>query len=238
MSSQPEISQVVRSAQAAEEADEHYDPFKDPKRRPTKSKDPAWKYAFWPDLNKRLLPQCNLCGKQITSGPCRMKKHLAGRFTIVSMCSKTTPEIRKEMHDYLRTHSFRFKNLDGDEGGDEGGEEGAEQEKGEASSKASNSNTSKKRKSEGTTHLAAPVGKKQGKSIEDQIQNTPEEVVAERHMSKGTQKTMKDYNKKTKEQKYYVDDHVADFLYENCLTQYCQFKELGDSTGIYRAVWL
>ena len=93
MSSQPEIAQVVRSGQAAEEADEHYDPFKDPKRRPTKSKDPAWKYAFWPDLNKRLLLQCNLCAEQITSGPCRMKKHLAGGFTIVSMCTKTTPEI-------------------------------------------------------------------------------------------------------------------------------------------------
>ncbi|KAM3389449.1 hypothetical protein ACQJBY_011533 [Aegilops geniculata] len=219
MSSQPEISQVVRSAQAAEEADEHYDPFKDPKRRPAKSKDPAWKYAFWPDLNRRLLLQCNLCGKQITSGPCRMKKHLAGGFTIVSMCTKTTLEIRKEMHDYLRTHSFRFKNLDGDEGGEEDGEEGAEQEKCAASSRASNSNSnaSTKRKSEGTTHLATTVAKKQGKSIADQIRKTPEEVVAERHMLKGTQKTMKDYSKKTKEQKDEVDGHVADFLYENCL---------------------
>ena len=117
MSSQPEISQVVRSAQAAEEADEHYDPFKDPKRRPTKSKDPTWKYAFWPDLNKRLLLQCNLCGKQITSGPCRTKKHLAGGFTILSMCTKSIPKIQKEMHDYLRTNSYTFKNLDGDEGG-------------------------------------------------------------------------------------------------------------------------
>ena len=119
------------------------------------------------------------------------------------------------------------------------GEEGAEQEKCEASSKASssNSNASRKRKSKGTTHLASTVAKKQGDSIANQIQKTPEEVVAERNMSKGTQKTMKDYNKKTKEQKDDVDGHVADFLYENCLTQYCQFKELGDSIGIYRAVW-
>ena len=29
--------------------------------------------------------------------------------------------------------------------------------------------------------------------------------------------TMKDYIQKTKEQKDVVDDHVADFLYENCL---------------------
>ena len=79
--------------------------------------------------------------------------------------------------------------------------------------------------------------KKQGKFISDQIQKTPKEVVAEGRMSKGTQKTMKDYNKKITEQEDVVDDHVADFLYENCLTQYCQFKELGDSIGIYRAVW-
>ena len=32
--SQPEIAQVVRSAQAVAEADEQYDPFKDPKSRP------------------------------------------------------------------------------------------------------------------------------------------------------------------------------------------------------------
>ena len=100
-----------------------------------------------------------------------MKKHLARGFTIVSMCTKKTPEIRKEMHDYLRPHSFRFKNLDGDEGGEEDGEEGAEQEKCEASSKASssNSNASRKRKSKGTTHLASTVAKKQGDSIANQI---------------------------------------------------------------------
>ncbi|SPT19209.1 unnamed protein product [Triticum aestivum] len=148
-----------------------------------------------------------------------MKKHLAGGFTIVSMCTKTTPAIRKEMHNYLKTHSFHFKNLEGDEGGEEDGEEGAEQENCAGSSRASNSNSnaSTKRKSEGSSHLAATVAKKQAKSIAYQIRKTPEKVVAERHMSKGTQKTMKDYNKKTKEQKDDVDGHVADFLYENCL---------------------
>jgi hypothetical protein len=44
--SAPQISQVVVSAQTAAENAEHYDPSKDPKRRPTKSKDPGWKYAF------------------------------------------------------------------------------------------------------------------------------------------------------------------------------------------------
>jgi hypothetical protein len=42
--SPPEISQVIVSTQTAAENDEQYDPSKDPKRKPTKSKDPGWKY--------------------------------------------------------------------------------------------------------------------------------------------------------------------------------------------------
>jgi hypothetical protein len=50
----PEISRVIRSDQAEAEAAEGYDPFKDPNRRPRRSKDPAWKYAFMCDLEDRL----------------------------------------------------------------------------------------------------------------------------------------------------------------------------------------
>jgi hypothetical protein len=35
-------------------SEQHYDPAKDPKRK-VKSKDPAWKYCYWPDLNKKML---------------------------------------------------------------------------------------------------------------------------------------------------------------------------------------
>uniref|UniRef100_A0A453CLC5 BED-type domain-containing protein n=1 Tax=Aegilops tauschii subsp. strangulata TaxID=200361 RepID=A0A453CLC5_AEGTS len=34
----------------------------DPRRRAT-SDDPAWKYGFWPDLERKDLLQCTLCGK-------------------------------------------------------------------------------------------------------------------------------------------------------------------------------
>jgi hypothetical protein len=81
--SAPQISQVVVSAQTAAENAEHYDPSKDPKRRPTKSKDPGWKYAFWPDLEDKFKLQCILCGKVVPSGVSRFKKHLAGGFPIV-----------------------------------------------------------------------------------------------------------------------------------------------------------
>ncbi|KAK1685989.1 hypothetical protein QYE76_046837 [Lolium multiflorum] len=229
----PEISQVIRSGQAEAEAAEGYDPFKDPNRRPRRSKDPAWKYAFMCDLEDRLQLQCNLCGKKVGSGVNRMKKHLAGGFTIVTMCPKTTTAIQKEMHDYLKSNTFTFKNVEGGEGeAEQGCEEDVEEiaagdfHAGATSSRASNcsntntntnTNNSGKRKSDGSAHVANTAAKKQGKSIADEIRKTPEEVVAERHMSKGSQLTMKQFIKKTKEQKAIVDDHVANFLYENCL---------------------
>jgi hypothetical protein len=46
---------VLDMADQGESASEqHYDPAKDPKRK-VKSKDPAWKYCYWPDLNKKML---------------------------------------------------------------------------------------------------------------------------------------------------------------------------------------
>ncbi|CAM8982084.1 unnamed protein product [Rhodiola kirilowii] len=47
-----------------EMAEQDYDPSKDPKRKPTKSPDPGWKYGFWPDLNKKDMTECFLCQKK------------------------------------------------------------------------------------------------------------------------------------------------------------------------------
>ncbi|XP_066391968.1 uncharacterized protein [Miscanthus floridulus] len=44
---------------------------------------------------------------------------------------------------------------------------------------------------------------------------SPEEVVVERHKSKQSQPTLEQCTKKNKEAKVIVDDHVADFFYEN-----------------------
>jgi len=46
---------------------------------------------------------------------------------------------------------------------------------------------------------------------------TPEEVVVERHRSKTSQPTLEHYTEKDKEAKQVVDDHVADFFYENAI---------------------
>ncbi|KAM3336297.1 hypothetical protein ACQJBY_030343 [Aegilops geniculata] len=98
MSTTPEISQTVCSAAALAQAVEDYDPSKDPGRKPTRTMDPAWKYAFWPDLQDKLTIQCVLCGKNVSSGVLRMKKHLGGGYKVVLMCLKATDGIRKEMH--------------------------------------------------------------------------------------------------------------------------------------------
>ncbi|SPT18478.1 unnamed protein product [Triticum aestivum] len=94
MSTTPEISQTACSAATSAQAAEDYDPSKDPARKPTRTNDPTWKYAFWPDLQDKLSIQCVLCGKNVSSG-----------YTVVLMCLKATDEIRKEMHLYMKTNS-------------------------------------------------------------------------------------------------------------------------------------
>ncbi|XP_066323230.1 uncharacterized protein [Miscanthus floridulus] len=53
------------------------------------------------------------------------------------------------------------------------------------------------------------------KSVSAMLRRTPEEVVAERHKSKTSQPTIEQCTKKDKEAKQIIDDHVADFFYEN-----------------------
>jgi hypothetical protein len=59
-----------------------------------------------------------------------------------------------------------------------------------------------------------PQTQKYSKSVSALLCKSPEEVVAERHKSKMSQPTL-EYSTKSKEAKEIVDDHVADFFYEN-----------------------
>jgi hypothetical protein len=81
-----------------------YDPTKDPKRK-AKSNDPAWNYCYWPDLNKKDVVKCILCGKIVHSGVRRLKQHLVGSHGDVAKCPKTTSAISKEMSDYLKKNA-------------------------------------------------------------------------------------------------------------------------------------
>lgn len=215
-----ETSPMGESAAAA--AVEPYDPSKDPKRRATKSKDPAWKYSFWPVIEKKDLLQCMLCDKKVYAGVARMKRHLGGGFSDVENCPKATPEIRKEMHDYIKANTKKFKSmeLDLDEGGDtEGGgrDGGGEDELQQGSSRGSVDSAFLKRKEPMPSfHMTAPP-QKHSKSVVDMLRKTPEEVVSERHSSGYSQPAIEQFTKRSKEQKQIVDDHVADFLYENCI---------------------
>jgi hypothetical protein len=47
-------------------------------KRKAKSKDPGWKYGWWPDPTKKDFVQCIFCKKVVPSGICRFKQHLAG----------------------------------------------------------------------------------------------------------------------------------------------------------------
>jgi len=54
-----------------------------------------------------------------------------------------------------------------------------------------------------------------GVTVSSMLCKSPEIVVVERHKSKQSQPTLEQCTKKNKEAKVIVDDHVADFFYEN-----------------------
>ena len=78
----------------------------DPRRRAT-SDDPAWKYGFWPDLERKDLLQCTLCGKIVHAGVRRLKQHLSWGCSDADMCPEASMEIRIEMHNSLNTRKFK-----------------------------------------------------------------------------------------------------------------------------------
>ncbi|XP_039840065.1 uncharacterized protein LOC120699998 [Panicum virgatum] len=62
-----------------------------------------------------------------------------------------------------------------------------------------------------------PQTQKYSKSISSILCDTPEEVVAKRHKYGTSQPTLEHCTKKSKEAKEIVDEHVADFFYENAI---------------------
>ena len=95
----------VGQPQGESASEQQYDPAKDPKHK-AKSKDPAWKYCYWPDLNKKDVVKCILCGKVVHAGVRRLKQHLVGGYGEVAKCPKTTLAISKEMHEYLKNNEW------------------------------------------------------------------------------------------------------------------------------------
>ncbi|XP_031116598.1 uncharacterized protein LOC116020254 [Ipomoea triloba] len=190
-----------------------YDSSKDPKRK-ANSKDPGWKYGFWPDLSRKDLIQCNLCGREITQGIKRLKQHLAKGYGDVVACRNTTTKIMKEMRDYILKNSRNkpFTLVDNDDAND--GDEGPQDVSLEGTQPSSHnsvshlsSGTSSKRKQAALRFSQPP-----SKSIAAMVRKTPEEIVDERH-SKSYQKTLEECTK-SKEEKDRVAMHVAYYFYD------------------------
>ncbi|XP_044404581.1 uncharacterized protein [Triticum aestivum] len=76
-------------------------------RRRARSDDPAWKYGFWPDLERKDLLQCTLCGKIIHAGVKRLKQHLSGGSSDADKCPEASMEIRIEMRNSLNSGKFK-----------------------------------------------------------------------------------------------------------------------------------
>ncbi|KAL6552858.1 hypothetical protein OROHE_008222 [Orobanche hederae] len=89
---------------------------KDPERR-AKSNDPGWKFAVCPDLNRKDVVKCLLCGNENHGGINRFKQHLIGGFPDIVKCPKTTKEIAKEMNDYVQSKKKSIKTVQMEEDG-------------------------------------------------------------------------------------------------------------------------
>ncbi|KAJ4979567.1 hypothetical protein NE237_010347 [Protea cynaroides] len=82
------------------------DPSIDPARK-AKSKDPGWKYGYWPNLANKAVVRCSLCGRDCNQGIKRLKQHLAGGYGDIAKCTKVSVEISKEMRDFIMKNKKR-----------------------------------------------------------------------------------------------------------------------------------
>ncbi|KAL6508662.1 hypothetical protein OROGR_023373 [Orobanche gracilis] len=189
------------------ESNDAYDPAKDPKWK-AKSGDVGWRYGFWPDLTNRDVVQCILCSKLMHSRVRRLKQHLAGGFSDVAMCTKTTPTIIKEMKDYIQKNAKKSVPLDDDLDDDDDNEDDKVHETAGSNTLISSKTTAKRKKMSFIVPQSKPT-----KTIASMIRKSPEEVIEERHSKSPSQTTLEN-STKSEEEKDRVKMHIANFFYE------------------------
>lgn len=82
-------------------------------RQKAKSTDPGWNYGSYAYPGKSINAiKCHLCGKISEGGIYRHKQHLTQAGGNVTPCSKVTPEIRKEIEDYMESQTSKKKRFD------------------------------------------------------------------------------------------------------------------------------
>ncbi|XP_042488693.1 uncharacterized protein LOC122068842 [Macadamia integrifolia] len=181
-----------------------YDPSKDPTRK-AKSKDPGWKYGYWPDLNDKNLVRCTLCGKDAKGGIKRLKQHLIGGYGDISKCPKTTAAIAREMHEAIMRNQKRKPDVfDEDYSVDhQQGEDLAE----EIESGGQLQSASKRNKA----NVITPTVVKS--PIDSYLRRTPKEIVGERR-SKGSIQTTIQSSLRSNADKKKTNAYVAKWFYE------------------------
>lgn len=207
-----DVSSLVAKA-LAELPPELAEQAQDPKRH-ARSKDPGWKYGFWPNEAKKEMVQCIFCLKVVPAGIKRFKQHLAGGYGDTEKCPKAPAIVRREMHEYL-VKNARVQVMaveDNEESKD--GEEGEVQKRAPVPSSGTKVKEAK-RKAMAQASIASFTQKEYKKSVSSMLCKSPEEIVEQRHKSSSSQTTLEHCTKKSKEAKQIVDDHVADFFYEN-----------------------
>ena len=209
-------------------ANGEYDPKIDPARKPRRSTDPGWKYAYWPDLENKDKVECLLCGDDFRAGIKRLKQHLAGGYGDAKLCPKSTSELRKEMTAYIESNKRKRPIYLGEEEEEvvevaaNGSAAVHENEASVVESQASkvqpkpSSGTAAKRR-QATLQFKASDNKKKPqtkapKSVVEMMRKTPEEMVDER-LAESYQPTIVSITK-SKEEKEYVDMQWALFFYE------------------------
>jgi hypothetical protein len=185
----------------------------DPKRK-ARSQDPGWNYGWWPDPTKKDFMQCIFCMKVVPAGIKRFKQHLADGYGDTIKCVKVPELISREMHAYFKKKSKVVINLD-DEGGEQRNADGPQPSSGTKYKQARKKVGQPSISSFVVSAATKPSTQKESKSVSAMLSKTPEEVVVERHKSSTSQSTLEHCTKKGKEAKQIIDNHVADFLYEN-----------------------
>jgi hypothetical protein len=160
--------------------------------------------------------QCIFYMKVIPLGIKRFKQHIASGFGDTIKCSKVLELVSNEMYANLKRYTRTVINLDAEES-----EERNEDAPPQPSSGTKSKQAKKKNQASMGVFVASaatkPTTQKQShsKSASSMLCKTPKEVVVERHKGRTSQSTLEHCTKKGKEAKQVVDDHVADFLYEN-----------------------
>jgi len=102
-SAAPDVASLIEKA-IAKLPPEMAAEAKDPKRK-AKSRDPGWKYGWWPDIAKKDSVQCIFCKKITPLGISRFKQHLAGGYGDAIKCGSCPEIIAREMDAYIKKHT-------------------------------------------------------------------------------------------------------------------------------------